>query len=103
MAILLYNIWRFVETFNVEVEPHHMLWYNTNLEFPTKVNRINYVFLSEAKNNENYNEMIGLQEKFLEIDLDHNDMEIEYESEEEVELKHKSYKKVKSIVIEQYK
>lgn len=105
VAILLYNIWKFVETFKVNVEPHHMLWYNDNFEFPTKVNRINYVFLNEAKNNENYNEMIDLQEKFLDINLDDNDMEIEYESEEEEtgELRHKSFKKLRSVVIEQYK
>ncbi|KAI7889660.1 uncharacterized protein EV154DRAFT_423527 [Mucor mucedo] len=62
VSILLYNIWRFVETFQVEVQPHHMLGHNDDFEFPTRVNRINYVFLNEAKNDQKYNEMIHLQE-----------------------------------------
>lgn len=60
-----------------------MLWYNKSFEFPTTVNRINYVFLIEAKKNENSNEVIDLQENFPETDLDHNDMEIKFETEEQ--------------------
>lgn len=101
-AVLLMNMWRFIENANIEAQPHHMLWYNDDFEFPTKVSRINYVFLDKAKNDENYNEMIDLQEKYRNMNFDDNDIEIEDDSEgEEIgELKHKSFKKLKSVVIE---
>lgn len=107
-GILLMNMWRFVEKANIKVEPHHMLWYNDDFEFPTKVSRINYVFLDKAKNDENYKEMIELQDKYKNMSFDDNDMEIEEdeeeEEEEEIELKHKPYKRLKPvIVIKNYK
>ena len=93
VGVLLYNIWKFVDKFKIDAQPHHMLQHNDDFNLPTKVNRINYVFLNEAKNNENCNEMIGLQEKYLKLELDDNDMEMEYESDEEIEeLKHKKIK-----------
>ncbi|KAG2197388.1 hypothetical protein INT46_009375 [Mucor plumbeus] len=78
-----------IDTYNLQFKVGH----NDDFNLPTKVNRINYVFLNEAKNNENCNEMIGLQEKYLKLELDDNDMEMEYESDEEIEeLKHKKIK-----------
>jgi hypothetical protein len=49
--------------------------------------------------------MIDLQEKYRNMNFDDNDIEIEEDSEgEEIgELKHKSFKKLKSVVIGQYK
>lgn len=98
VAILLYNIWRFVEIFKVDVQPHHMLWYNKNFDFPTRINGINYTFINEAENNKNYNEIIDLQEKFMNVELDENDMEIDVSSEEDEneELSHKKAKKIKN-------
>ena len=89
------NMWRFIEKNNVNVEPHHMLWYNDDFEFPTKISRINYVFLDKAKNDKNYNETINLQEKYRNMSFDNNDieMEIDSEPEEKITLKHKKVKK----------
>jgi hypothetical protein len=96
VAVLLMNMWRFIEKNNVKVEPHHMLWYNDDFEFPTKISRINYVFLDKAKNDKNYNEMIQLQEKYRNMFFDDNDMEMEIDSEpeEEITLKHKKQKRL---------
>lgn len=84
-AILLTNIWRFVEKANIKVEPHHMLWYNDDFEFPTKVSRINYVFLDKAKTDQNYKEMLELQERYKNMTFDDNDMEIEEEDDDDEE------------------
>jgi hypothetical protein len=65
VGVLLYNIWKFVDKFKIDAQPHHMLLHNNDFNFPTKVNRVNYVFLNKAKNNENYNKMIDFQEKYL--------------------------------------
>jgi|GEM_PF-7080898 len=111
ICALLYNLWRFCETFKIEAEPHHKLWYNEGFDFPTKTSRVNYVFLDKAKNDENFKEMVSLQEQFLNMDLDDNDMEIEYESEIEEEeneeiiekrLKHKKSKYTKEKQTETY-
>jgi hypothetical protein len=98
-AILLYNIWKFVDFAKIEAQPHHMLWYNNNFDFPTKTNRINYIFLNEAQNDKNYNDMIDLQEKYMNIELDKNDMEVDISSDEEEkeELSHKKAKKKNNI------
>ena len=69
VAVLLINMWRFIEKNNVEVEHHHMLWYNNDSEFPTKINRIIYVFLDKTKNDKNYKEIINLQEKYRNMSL----------------------------------
>ena len=105
VAILLMNMCKFVEKFKIEVQPHHMLWHNDNFEFPTKMTRINYVFLNEAKASQNYNEIMELQEQFLNATLDDNDNQIyiSSEDEQEDELKHKKVKKVNAVRVEQYK
>jgi hypothetical protein len=98
ICVLLYNIWKFVETFHIEAQPHHMLWYNDGFDFPTKISRVNYVFLDEAKNAENYIDMVHLQDKFLSMDLE-EDVDIEdilSEDDEMEELKHKKQKKSQS-------
>lgn len=106
-ALLLMNMWRFVNKANIKVEPHHMLWYNDDFEFPTKISRMNYVFLDKAKNDANYKEMIELQEKYRRMTFDDNDMEVDEDEEDEEEpvLRHKPSKKVKKgvVIIEQYK
>ena len=83
--------WYFTEKNNIKIEPHYMLWYNDDFEFPTKINRINYIFFDKFRNDKNYNEMINLQEKYRSMSFDNNDieMEIDSESEDEITLKHK--------------
>lgn len=72
-----------------------MLWYNKNFDFPTKVNRKNYVFLNEAQNDKNNSDMVNLQEKYMNLELDKNDMEIDISFEEETEESSHKRSKIK--------
>lgn len=70
VACLLKNIHNFVDNYNIEIKPHHMLWYSDRFEFPTKINKINLVFSNEQKVNKKYNEMRELQSKILSLSIE---------------------------------
>jgi hypothetical protein len=92
VACLLKNIWQMVEMHDIEVLPHHKLWYNEGFEFPKKDSKLDQVFMSKIKADTNINEMKALQHQILNLELD--DSEYISPEEEDVEmgevaLKHK--------------
>jgi hypothetical protein len=93
VACLLKNIWQMVEMHDIEVLPHHKLWYNEGFEFPKKDSKLDQVFMSKIKADTNINEMKALQHQILNLELDDSEY-ISPEEEEDVEmgevaLKHK--------------
>jgi hypothetical protein len=82
-----------VEMHDIEVLPHHKLWYNEGFEFPKKDSKLDQVFMSKIKADTNINEMKALQHQILNLELDDSEY-ISPEEEEDVEmgevaLKHK--------------
>lgn len=75
VACLLKNIYNYCENYNIEIKPHHKLWYGNRFEFPSKINRINLVFSNEQKMKKEYNEMLELQSKVLDLNIEDIDME----------------------------
>lgn len=69
-ACLLKNIWNAVDKFNIEVQPHHMFWYNDNYEFPSKHSKLKIVYTNEHKQNKNNIDMNNLQEDILKLNLE---------------------------------
>jgi hypothetical protein len=67
---LLKNIWQMVETYNIEAQPHHMLWYNDNYEFPKKETQLDIVFRNKMEADDSFNEMIELQKSLLNLNLE---------------------------------
>lgn len=43
------NICQLVKDFNIEVLPHHKLWYNDNFEFPKLESKLVIAFNDELK------------------------------------------------------
>ncbi|KAG2202819.1 hypothetical protein INT46_006491 [Mucor plumbeus] len=79
VACLLKNIWKMVEDYNIEIQPHHMLWYNNKFEFPKK------------------EKMKKLQKEILNLNINNDEIEYNSDSEdigmEEVPIKRKKVKK----------
>ncbi|KAG2222130.1 hypothetical protein INT45_007566 [Circinella minor] len=69
ITCILTNIWRFVDKYDIEVQPHHKLWYGKGFEFPSKKNKLDLVFSNEQKVNTEYNEMVEMQQKFLQLNM----------------------------------
>jgi hypothetical protein len=69
VACLLKNIWKMVQMHDIEVLPHHMLWYNEGFEFPKKESKLDQVFMNKIKADENINEMKSLQEQILNLNI----------------------------------
>ncbi|KAG2208817.1 hypothetical protein INT45_010130 [Circinella minor] len=49
VACILTNIWRFVDKYDIEIQPHHKLWYGKGFKFPSKKNKLDLVFSNEQK------------------------------------------------------
>ncbi|KAG2215273.1 hypothetical protein INT45_004092 [Circinella minor] len=69
IACILTNIWQFVDKYDIEVQPYHKLWYGKGFEFPSNKNKLNLVFSNEQKVNTEYNEMVEMQQKFLQLNM----------------------------------
>ncbi|KAG2215608.1 hypothetical protein INT45_013094 [Circinella minor] len=82
VACILTNIWRFVDKYDIEVQPYHKLWYGKGFEFPSKKNKLDLVFSNEQKVNTEYNEMVEMQQKFLQLNMNQSiDMVIDSEED----------------------
>ncbi|CAO3627615.1 unnamed protein product [Mucor hiemalis] len=106
-ACLLKNLWNAVDKFDIEVQPHHMLWYNDDYEFPSKNSKLKIVYTNEYKQNQENINMNKLQEEILKLDLEDTEyMEIDDDINDESQVedleisKKRKHKKV-SVVIEQ--
>ena len=85
LACLLKNIWKMVEDYKIEVQPHHMLWYNDNYEFPKKESKLDIVFTDKIKVDKNHNDMKRLQLEILKLNID-EDVELISDDEEDVDM-----------------
>jgi hypothetical protein len=95
VACLLKNIWKMVEDQNIEVQPHHMLWYNDGFEFPKKESKLDLVFTNKINTDINIKEMKKLQKEILELNINE---EIEYNSDsnsEDIEMEEVPIKRKK--------
>jgi hypothetical protein len=79
VACLLKNIWEMCRKYNIDPQPHHMLWFNNDFEFPTKITKLNYIFKNEQLVNREYNEMLDIQDKFLDVNIEDMDVVDELE------------------------
>ena len=95
VCCILKNIWKMVNDYNIEVQPHHMLWYNNGFEFPTKETKLNYIFKNKQLIDTEYNEMLDIQEKFLDINIEDINMIYEDEVINKEEIVTKKRKKTK--------
>ncbi|CAO3618568.1 unnamed protein product [Mucor hiemalis] len=101
VACLLKNMWRMVEDYNIEVQPHHMLWYNDNYEFPKKESKLDIVFIDKIKADKNHREMKDLQQEILKLSIN-EDIELVSDEDdiemEEVPIKRKKVKHPRIII-----
>ena len=90
-----------VEDFNIEVQPHHMLWHNDDYEFPKKESKVDIVFTDKIKVDKNHNDMKKLQLEILKLNID-EDIELNLDEEDvdmdEVPIKRKKAKQPVIIV-----
>jgi len=97
VACLLKNIWKMVEDYNIEIQPHHMLWYNNKFEFPKKESKLDLVFTNKIDTDINIKEMKKLQKEILNLNINNDEIEYNSDSEdigmEEVPIKRKKVKK----------
>ena len=94
LACLLKNIWKMVEDYKIEVQPHHMLWYNDNYEFPKKESKLDIVFTDKIKVDKNHNDMKKLQLERLKLNID-EDVELISDDEEDVDMEEVPVKRKK--------
>ncbi|CAO3627619.1 unnamed protein product [Mucor hiemalis] len=86
-ACLLKNLWNAVDKFDIEVQPHHMLWYNDDYEFPSKNSKLKIVYTNEYKQNQENINMNKLQEEILKLDLEDTEyMEIDDDINDESQV-----------------
>lgn len=108
-ACVLKNICVMVDRLNIEVQPHHMLWYNEGFEFPKKESKLDQVFMDKVKADKNISEMQQLQLDILNLDIsnatDDPNTDTDTDMEEINELNHKKskFRRLHSVVIEQHK
>jgi hypothetical protein len=95
VACLLKNIWRMVEDYNIEVQPHHMLWYNDNYEFPKKESKLDIVFSDKIEADKNHKEMKELQKEILNLNIN-EEIELISDAEEDVEMEEVVIKRKKA-------
>lgn len=95
-----------VDRLNIEVQPHHMLWYNEGFEFPKKESKLDQVFMDKIKADTNISEMQQLQLDILNLNVNDviEDPGSDTDMEEQNELNHKKSKvrRLTSVVIEEY-
>lgn len=95
VACLLKNIWKMVEDHNIEVQPHHMLWYTENFEFPKKESKLDLVFIDKIKTDSNIKEMKELQKEILNLNIN-EEIELISDNEEDVEMEEIAIKRKKA-------
>lgn len=82
--MLLYNIQRFVNIFNIQIPEHHKLWFNENfnLKYIDEIfNTQNYTNIC-FEPSKNYNELERLQMEFLGMSIiDNEDIDMEIKKE----------------------
>jgi hypothetical protein len=82
VALLLKNIHKFTETFNIITQEHHKLWMDDNFEFPTEHKLIDIVLNNEIKQMDKIKIMTELQNDFSDLNIN-NDMVVDSIEEDE--------------------
>lgn len=72
-ALLLRNIKRFSEKFNIITQPHHKLWENSHFEYPSEKKLIDIVFSNEMETMNKIAEIEALQNKIFDININSDD------------------------------
>jgi hypothetical protein len=85
VACLLKNIQKFVDDFDINVQPHHKLWETENFNFPIEEKMIDIVISNEIKVKEKTKRLEELQQKLLSMELD-GDTYIQDISDDDMEL-----------------
>ena len=89
IACILKNIWQLVKDYEVEIQPHHMFWYNNNFSFPTKKLKLDFVFTNEYIKDKNINDIVDIQEQILKLsvsDINNMNIDIEDNNEEDIDM-----------------
>src|SRR6478735_8789878 len=87
VACLLKNMWKIIEKYNIEVQPHHRLWYTDGFVFPKYDRKIDIMVTDKIQVDKNVKKMLILQKEALKVNINEEDIEIE-----EVQIKHKKSK-----------
>jgi hypothetical protein len=85
VACLLKNIQKFVDDFDINVQPRHKLWETENFNFPIEEKMIDIVISNEIKVKEKTKRLEELQQKLLSMELD-DDTYIQYISDDDMEF-----------------
>ena len=87
VACLLKNIWKIIEKYNIEVQPHHRLWYTDGFVFPKYDRKIDIMVTDKIQVDKDFNKMLILQKEVLKLNINEEDIQTE-----EVQIKHKKSK-----------
>ena len=87
VACLLKNMWKIIEKYNIEVQPHHRLWYTDGFVFPKYDRKIDIMVTDKIQVDKNVNKMLILQKEVLKLNINEEDIQTE-----EAQMKRKTTK-----------
>lgn len=73
---MLKNIQKFVDKFNIIIQPHHKLWEDKHFDFPTEKKLVDVVLTNELIQNKKIKHILELQKDIIKLDIN-NDMVID--------------------------
>ncbi|RCH79065.1 hypothetical protein CU097_000865, partial [Rhizopus azygosporus] len=85
-ACLLKNMWKMIDKYNIEVQPHHRLWYTDGFEFPKNDRKIDIMVTDKIQVDKNFNEMLILQKEILKLNINEEIKFISDNEEEDIEM-----------------
>ena len=80
-------MWKIIDKYNIELQPHHRLWYTDGFKFPKHDRKIDIMVTDKIQKDKNFNKQLILQKEALKLNINEKDIEIE-----EVQIKHKKSK-----------
>lgn len=95
VACLLKNMWKIVDKYNIEVQPHHMLCYTDGFEFPKNDRKIDIIVTDKIQVDKNFNEMLILQKEILKLNIN-EEIKFISDNEEDIEMEEVQIKRKKS-------
>lgn len=87
VACLLKNMWKIIDKYNIQLQPHHRLWYTDGFKFPKNDGKIDIMVTDKIQVDKNVNKMLILQKEVLKLNINEEDIQTE-----EVQIKHKKSK-----------
>ncbi|ORE01072.1 hypothetical protein BCV72DRAFT_310366 [Rhizopus microsporus var. microsporus] len=95
VACLLKNMWKMIDKYNIEAQPHHRLWYTDGFEFPKNDRKIDIMVTDKIQVDKNFNEMLILQKEILKLNINEEIKFISDNEEEDIEMEEVQIKRKK--------